>query len=541
MPYKAISQVNGKAVQKRRPRNQATRSHRPSAHQAHPAAIIQRAQLNPGSLTRQDVQHLQSTIGNRAVGRLLTQAPRNAGSADSRPVAQRQLAESVIGLPVQRQEGPEEEEGLQMKTDAAVLQRQEMEEEELLQGKMEPVQRQGELEEELIQGKFESVQRQGVEDEELVQGKFATSETPTQCQGVKVGGENRTGMPDSLKGGLEQLSGFDLSGVRVHHNSAKPAQLNALAYAQRQDIHLGPGQEKHLPHEGWHAVQQMQGRVKPTLQAKGVSINDDTALEHEADVMGAKALQMRRSEKSAFEFPIHNQEDARYLKEKKQGSSVIQRNPITDKLIDYLYDSPVGSTIETLAGHILTVIDHMEGERWAKANDALFNNALATKCEHRINLKSTYINIKSLSQEDIAVKVELAIGKGMYFKEEKRLDLPDVALLPKNDISLAQTPSTDAWLARKVLPVVLEEWIHAFQHAINGFLSQGTADFAQTPQAQRNPKWNLNEVDIYALYKNLGWTEVLDAFRARYTERQKYEDFTKVIEKGERARAKRGH
>lgn len=48
-----------------------------------------------------------------------------------------------------------------------------------------------------------------------------------------------------------------------------------------------------MPHETWHVVQQMQGRVQPTMQVKGVSINDDQGLEHEADVMGAKALQMR--------------------------------------------------------------------------------------------------------------------------------------------------------------------------------------------------------------------------------------------------------
>lgn len=35
-------------------------------------------------------------------------------------------------------------------------------------------------------------------------------------------------------------------------------------YSQGTDIHIGPGQEKHLPHEAWHVVQQKQGRVKPT-------------------------------------------------------------------------------------------------------------------------------------------------------------------------------------------------------------------------------------------------------------------------------------
>lgn len=101
---------------------------------------------------------------------------------------------------------------------------------------------------------------------------------------------NGSGLPDPLRSGIEALSGRSLAHVKVHYNSSRPAQLNALAYAQGSDIHLSPGQERHLPHEGWHLVQQMQGRVKPTSQANGVSINDDTTLEREADVMGARAL-----------------------------------------------------------------------------------------------------------------------------------------------------------------------------------------------------------------------------------------------------------
>ncbi|TFH41368.1 MAG: DUF4157 domain-containing protein, partial [ANME-2 cluster archaeon] len=171
----------------------------------------------------------------------------------------------------------------------------------------EPVQRQGpEEEEELLQGKFTSdcIQCQVPEEEELMQGKFASGLIGT-LQAKEEAPPNNTGMPDHLKSGLENLSGMDLSGVRVQYGSSKPAQLNALAYTHGQEIHVAPGQERHLPHEGWDAVQQMQGRVKPTMQAKGVVINDERALEHEADVMGTKAMQMRRTEKSAFEFPIH--------------------------------------------------------------------------------------------------------------------------------------------------------------------------------------------------------------------------------------------
>jgi hypothetical protein len=101
---------------------------------------------------------------------------------------------------------------------------------------------------------------------------------------------NHTGLPDSLKAGIETLSGLSLDAVHVHYNSTKPRRLEALAYTQGTDIYVGPGQEKHLPHEAWHVVQQAQGRVRPTIQAKGVGINDDAALEHEADVMGARAV-----------------------------------------------------------------------------------------------------------------------------------------------------------------------------------------------------------------------------------------------------------
>ncbi|MDZ8105287.1 MAG: DUF4157 domain-containing protein [Nostoc sp. DedQUE12a] len=103
--------------------------------------------------------------------------------------------------------------------------------------------------------------------------------------------ENKTGLPDQLKAGIENFSGLAMDDVRVHYNSSKPAELQALAYTQGTDIHVAPGQEQHLPHEAWHVVQQKQGRVKPTIQAKGVGINDDKGLEKEADVMGAKAVQ----------------------------------------------------------------------------------------------------------------------------------------------------------------------------------------------------------------------------------------------------------
>ncbi len=213
-----------------------------------------------------------------------------------RMVAQQKQLESAFGVPVQRQDLLEEEE-LQMKANPAVIQQQgPLEEEELLQGKLAPTQRQGDLEEEeLLQGKFESVQRQPLpeEEEELLQGKFPARVTPAQLKAGSDQQENRTGLPDNLKSGLESLSGMDMSDVRVHYNSSKPEQLQAHAYTQGTDIHISSGQERHLPHEAWHVAQQKQGRVKPTMQMNGTAINDDPGLEKEADRMGIKALSHR--------------------------------------------------------------------------------------------------------------------------------------------------------------------------------------------------------------------------------------------------------
>ncbi|WP_100630100.1 eCIS core domain-containing protein [Algoriphagus formosus] len=106
---------------------------------------------------------------------------------------------------------------------------------------------------------------------------------------------NKTGLPDDLKSGIENLSGYSLDDVKVHYNSDQPSQLQAHAFAQGTDIHLASGQEKHLPHEAWHVVQQKQGRVRPTLQMKGGPENNDNAiLKKAADLLTVKHLKGER-------------------------------------------------------------------------------------------------------------------------------------------------------------------------------------------------------------------------------------------------------
>jgi hypothetical protein len=138
----------------------------------------------------------------------------------------------------------------------------------------------------------------------------SASDAPVQAKAEPAA--NRTGTPDPLLAGIENLSGFAMGHVRVHFNSDKPAQLNAHAFAQGRDIHLAPGREKHLPHEAWHVVQQMQGRVRLTMQMKGgVQVNDDESLEKEADIMGARAMQLHALGGPSADDAAHHTQDAR--------------------------------------------------------------------------------------------------------------------------------------------------------------------------------------------------------------------------------------
>lgn len=163
------------------------------------------------------------------------------------------------------QRWPEEEEELQMQRDS--LQR--MEDEELLQGK--------------------ALQR--MEEDEPLQGDTLQEQTLQQSPGPESVANG--GLPVGLRQGIENLSGISMADVRVHRNSDRPAQVGAHAFAQGRDIHLASGQDRHLPHEAWHIVQQAQGRVQATTSVNGAPVNDDPGLEHEADSQGARAAQFK--------------------------------------------------------------------------------------------------------------------------------------------------------------------------------------------------------------------------------------------------------
>ncbi|MGK7944151.1 MAG: DUF4157 domain-containing protein, partial [Microcystaceae cyanobacterium] len=164
----------------------------------------------------------------------------------------------------------------------------------------------------------------GTENEEVIQEK--SEDTP-----------NLTGLPDDLKAGVENLSGYSLDDVRVHYNSPKPAQLQAKAYTKGTEIHVASGQEEHLPHEAWHVVQQMQGRVKPTVQMESsVNVNDDYSLEKEADMMGKKAECCRENELRHHESTDMLHQNEAMAKRSPQPTQIVTQRVSASPLVSGL-------------------------------------------------------------------------------------------------------------------------------------------------------------------------------------------------------------
>ncbi|MEM9489334.1 MAG: DUF4157 domain-containing protein, partial [Myxococcota bacterium] len=95
---------------------------------------------------------------------------------------------------------------------------------------------------------------------------------------------------------METSLGADFSDVRIHEDG-EAKRLGTLAFTRGADIHFAPGQyqpnssqgQELLGHELTHVVQQSRGRSATRVHAQGMSINDDAALEREADDMGRRA------------------------------------------------------------------------------------------------------------------------------------------------------------------------------------------------------------------------------------------------------------
>ena len=195
------------------------------------------------------------------------------------------------------------------------------------------------------------------ENKPVVEHQSAAASPAHSVAAMQRQPKNNTGLPDHLKSGMENLSGMSLDHVKVHYNSSKPATVQAHAYAQGSHIHLASGQEKHLPHELGHVVQQMQGRVKPTTSVGGMAVNDHAGLESEATIMGEQALVVRQLTKKEGKKPENNakkkgKDPGGYNKNIRMGKRGREKHEKTTKGEATQQDGVTKRSSETMNKHI---------------------------------------------------------------------------------------------------------------------------------------------------------------------------------------------
>ncbi|OJJ14918.1 hypothetical protein BKI52_40910 [marine bacterium AO1-C] len=229
------------------------------------------------------------------------------------------------------------------------------------------------------------------------------------------------GLPAQMRTNMESMGGVDLSDVKVHRNSSKPAEIDTKAnsevfqakqapvqqkteaFAQGSDIHLAPGMDKHLAHEAWHVVQQKQGRVQPTTSSGGVAINDSPQLEKEADDMGAKAMQMKATPESPAQMK----------------STAPQSNPVQQKVTQFKRHSLEGKGEITNWNPMGTDDSFFEVNTNAEISPSYkskFNRTLNHATDNKIDNKSMGDEGKIILTSQVTSLIDQNLG---WYEEDK--------------------------------------------------------------------------------------------------------------------------
>jgi len=253
------------------------------------------------------------------------------------------------------------------------------------------------------------------------------------------------GLPAPLKAGVEALSGVCLDGVSVHYRSSKPAQVGARAYALGRDIHLGPGQERHLPHETWHLAQQALGKVAPTMRlASGVAVNANPALEREADRMGDVALRAGRRRAMAPASPMRPPRTSL-----PAHGAVMQRKP--ENALQLLDDE---------APAVQTLTRALANARSITGNFPLILSRTKTYRAIKIVLNHYIADAAASSSDDrqFLIAWNKGLTKGMveyYTRTSAKAPIPE----PSNQDGLTQDPHSG--LDDTATESFLDDWVQA--------------------------------------------------------------------------------
>lgn len=313
--------------------------------------------------------------------------------------------------------------------------------------------------------KDKTAQRYASDDDELLQGKFEVMTSSTEQQDTVQRNVNNTGLPDSLKNGIENLSGYSMDDVKVHYNSSQPATLQAHAYAQGTDIHIAPGQEKHLPHEAWHVVQQKQGRVKPTMQMKGnVPVNDNEGLEKEADSMGSRAVTQLVATNKFYASTISemNNHTVMQLQETLEANII---RILNNRRIIISYEEAVHYATQLTSNPENTLIPIVGRHRALRINRV----GIVSSVDFRPPSDASHMRVSAfngpMAEEDSSM---LTYGPrpltGIIVSQDATISAASLADIPPRD-NLGQVMGGSA---AQLSGIQNSEWLHLIAHSLGG-------------------------------------------------------------------------
>ncbi|MEH2141732.1 eCIS core domain-containing protein [Nostoc sp.] len=288
----------------------------------------------PGDKYEQEADSVAQQVMQRIAQPINRQSIQRVALPEGEELQMKPMANSI--RPLQRQEMPEDEEELQMKSlDSSTLQRQEVPEDEK-ELQMKPM-----------------VQRQA--------GMAATPDLQASINQARGGGQ---AMADNIRHPMEVAFGTDFSGVKVH-TDGQSDQLNrsiqARAFTTGQDVFFGQGEynpgsrggQELLAHELTHVVQQNGGAVhRQQIQLKSNGSIASTAIKEN----GATIIQLME----ANEIEIGKQYRYRNI----QAANVEQQGRLQEIKQAGWYNFDNGKARG--ANQILNEVEEQYGERSIK-------------------------------------------------------------------------------------------------------------------------------------------------------------------------------
>lgn len=178
------------------------------------------------------------------------------------------------------------------------------------------------------------------------------------------------------------------------------------------------------------------------------------------------------------------------------------------------------SNIHKLSNGLISVIENFNDQNYEAAYELLTDVTFLGDIGYRLKCKYIFFDPETPIDEAVA-PVTTAMSYNTSSKQV--IDLTDVIIKNGADVVDVRTAGNDPLLAVRVLPIFIEEYIHILQHLIGGHLSPDTTAFKRSNKFKKED--DLDEVDICAFYRDLGWNQIVTCFYPRYPERLRFLEF----------------